>query len=185
MIKSYSEKEITKQWIFEALLYLIDQESYEKITITSITQKAGVPRSTFYRYFCEKDDILKEHIEFFYEEFAYEFKVNHLETVRDYVNFHFYFFKKNEKFFRALKKIHKEHIFFDYISDESLYMHFPIEDRYYVLYQAVSFCSIIFSWVIANGPLKEKEMVDLVMSFLSQDTLKKILPIFLKRHQKL
>lgn len=50
-------------YIQEALLQLIQQKEYEKITITDIAKRAGVTRISFYRNFESKDDILKQALE--------------------------------------------------------------------------------------------------------------------------
>lgn len=55
------QSERSKQWIADALLILIKDKPYKKITIKDITEKAGVSRLTFYRNFESKEDILKFH----------------------------------------------------------------------------------------------------------------------------
>ena len=52
----------TRSWIFQALMVLMDEKPYEKITISDITEKAGIARQTFYRNYDEKDDVVFEHI---------------------------------------------------------------------------------------------------------------------------
>ncbi|HFI0795369.1 TPA: TetR/AcrR family transcriptional regulator [Streptococcus suis] len=52
-----------QDYIQEALLQLIQQKEYEKITITDIAKRAGVTRISFYRNFESKDDILKQALE--------------------------------------------------------------------------------------------------------------------------
>ncbi|WP_273400316.1 TetR/AcrR family transcriptional regulator [Traorella massiliensis] len=185
MIKTYAEKEITKGWIYDALISLINEMSYEKITITSICKKAGVPRSTFYRYYFDKDDVLKQHVQYFYEEMSYEMKQLNEVSIKKYIYYHLLFFKKNEKYFKSLSMIHKEHIFFDYISDKNLYFNFSDLEKDKVIFQAIALSSIIFNWVISKSKLNEKEMVNLIMLYISKDTLKMILPIFLNAHSKL
>jgi AcrR family transcriptional regulator len=51
----------TRSWIFEALMVLMDKKPYEKITISDITEKAGIARQTFYRNYDDKDDVLYEY----------------------------------------------------------------------------------------------------------------------------
>jgi AcrR family transcriptional regulator len=40
---------------------LMDKKPYDKITISDITEKAGIVRQTFYRNYDEKDDVLYEY----------------------------------------------------------------------------------------------------------------------------
>ena len=42
----------------QVLFKLMDGYGYEKISVTDIVKKAGVGRSTFYRYFKSKEDVI-------------------------------------------------------------------------------------------------------------------------------
>ncbi len=48
----------TKEYVYEALCLLLKKFKYQKITISMIIKKSGVGRTTFYRHFYTKDDIL-------------------------------------------------------------------------------------------------------------------------------
>lgn len=48
----------TRRRLKEALLQLIEERSYDGITIEDITEKADVGRSTFYSHFNSKEDLL-------------------------------------------------------------------------------------------------------------------------------
>jgi len=48
----------TRRRLKEALLQLIEERSYEDITIEDITEKADVGRSTFYSHFTSKEELL-------------------------------------------------------------------------------------------------------------------------------
>jgi AcrR family transcriptional regulator len=52
----------TRSWIFEALMILMDEKPYEKITVSDITEKAGIARQTFYRNYNDKDDVVFEYV---------------------------------------------------------------------------------------------------------------------------
>ena len=45
--------------IAQCLLDMITKENFEDITITELCQRAGVPRNTFYRYFANKEAVLR------------------------------------------------------------------------------------------------------------------------------
>ena len=51
--------DMMRGYMADALLMLMAKKDYANITISEITQKAGVNRSTFYRNFISKDDIIK------------------------------------------------------------------------------------------------------------------------------
>jgi AcrR family transcriptional regulator len=46
-----------------ALLELISEKGYKKISITDITDRAGLSRPTFYLHYKSKDDILMDHLD--------------------------------------------------------------------------------------------------------------------------
>jgi AcrR family transcriptional regulator len=52
----------TKGWIFEAIMLLMDEKPYRKITVQDITGKAGIARQTFYRSYDGKDDAVFEYL---------------------------------------------------------------------------------------------------------------------------
>ena len=62
--KSKSNRQVqrTKSWIFEAVMLLMDEKPYDKITVSDITEKAGIARQTFYRNYNDKDDVVFEYI---------------------------------------------------------------------------------------------------------------------------
>ena len=51
----------TKQNVVNSLLTLLDEKPMDDITISELTQKAGISRMTFYRNYSSKEDILSEH----------------------------------------------------------------------------------------------------------------------------
>jgi len=60
----------TRDWIFGALLSLLDEKKYEDIKIANITEKAGVARQSFYRNYEGKDDIVSKFIETLFAEYG-------------------------------------------------------------------------------------------------------------------
>lgn len=53
-----SREALAPGYIMEALLILMESMSYHSISISAICQKAGVARTTFYRNFSSKEDML-------------------------------------------------------------------------------------------------------------------------------
>ena len=61
MAKDSGPRSAAADYIYEALVELMDKKPYDQITITDITKKAGVSRMAYYRNYKDKDDILIEH----------------------------------------------------------------------------------------------------------------------------
>ncbi|MDO4170050.1 MAG: TetR/AcrR family transcriptional regulator [Lachnospiraceae bacterium] len=53
-------KRLTKECIQTALIYLMGQQPFEKITITSIIKRSGVSRAGFYRNYSSKEEVLQD-----------------------------------------------------------------------------------------------------------------------------
>jgi len=52
----------SRLWMRTALLELISEKGYKKITITDITDRAGLSRPTFYLHYKSKDEILVDYL---------------------------------------------------------------------------------------------------------------------------
>jgi AcrR family transcriptional regulator len=84
-------REMTKTYIAQSLILLMQKKPYADISISEITVRAGVNRSTYYRNFNSKEDIVK----FYINEIDYEYR---------------HVFNKNEPY-----KIHLERLFTHYL----------------------------------------------------------------------
>ena len=99
----------------QALLELLEKKDIEFITVTEITNKAGVNRSTFYLHYDNIDDLLEETISYINKEFIISFnsnttpKINSKESAflitDDQLIPYLNFCKKNK---RILKLVHKK-----------------------------------------------------------------------------
>lgn len=64
-------KSLTRQYIKTALLYLMKQTAFDKITVTSIINRAGVSRAGFYRNYASKEEVLEDISSGIYEKLMY------------------------------------------------------------------------------------------------------------------
>lgn len=51
---------LTRECLQTALIYLMNDKPFEKITITELVKRSGVSRTAFYRNYQTKEDILDE-----------------------------------------------------------------------------------------------------------------------------
>ena len=58
MRRKSTTSEMMKSYIIEALLILMSEKEFQSITVEEIVAKAGVNRSTYYRHFNGKDDVI-------------------------------------------------------------------------------------------------------------------------------
>lgn len=57
------QKQLTKDSILGALLIIMDKKEFKKISISEVSQKAGVSRMAFYRNYEILEDVLMEHLD--------------------------------------------------------------------------------------------------------------------------
>ena len=89
-----------------ALLQLMKYKSFHQITITEIVKVAGVSRSSFYRNFTSKEQMLFTYISTLYHDFFQMEEVlqqvNSLEEIQDFLIPRFRFIKQHQSIFTAL-----------------------------------------------------------------------------------
>jgi AcrR family transcriptional regulator len=64
----------TQQMLFDALVALVVEKGYEKITIQDITDRANVARTTFYLHFRDKEDLLINGIKAIFDQYLHEIR---------------------------------------------------------------------------------------------------------------
>ena len=161
----------TKSWIFEALMLLMDEMPYSKITVSDISEKAGIARTTFYHNYDEKDDVLYEYliktintellnIEKIRESkkniivlmFDYHFMIKHqknLKKILSIADIENRIYRDLQKFPMSLIESYKGKL----SSDEYLI------GRYKLCYQITGCLKVIFDWFINDMPLPVENIV--------------------------
>ena len=69
-----SKKQLTKEYIIQSLFILMKTKDYTDITIQDITNKAGVNRSTYYRNFSCKENIIETFFNKIMDDYLEEYK---------------------------------------------------------------------------------------------------------------
>lgn len=169
----------TKEWIFEALLLLLETTPYDQIKITSITKKAGVARQTFYRNYKSKDDIIIQYFDEIFKERLTIIKkwqdIHENDVLADLL---FAQLKKhresllkvinavpdcllNERFEELIKYLvnlyNKEHTNTDKLKE----LHF----KYSIKYQIAGGFTILVDWLKNDMPLSFEEMRTIMSEF--------------------
>ncbi|MDO5294492.1 MAG: TetR/AcrR family transcriptional regulator [bacterium] len=99
-----------KEYIIESFLLLLQENKYEQITIGEITVKAGVNRSTYYRHFNSKDDIICAYFENLLVDYMDNAFVPDLSALEDYLLPLFTIMYKNKKELMCIHKSGHSHL---------------------------------------------------------------------------
>lgn len=170
----------SRKLIMQALLLLMQEKEYEKITVTELAGKAKLVRKTFYRNFKSKDEVLEEFIEHLlqlYIRFLVSAnEINQYEMIRTY----FIFWKnyaailklmaKNNLLPLILKKYRELYPLLleqfgsktadDVIGDD-------IKDAYKNAYTLAGYWMLLCKWIERDFKETPEEMADFTAQFLS------------------
>ncbi len=142
----YALEEYSRYYIVQALFKLMNERVYDKISVTDITQKAGVGRATFYRYFKCKEDVIEYYFAHNTKEFLFEqryyprCKADYIKIARDV----FAKFQKNKECFKLIRRAHLEYLYLDFLNKKMVDT-FKEEYPDKSLYRPYLFAGMIFN----------------------------------------
>lgn len=94
----------TKRCIIDALLHLIENDKFDEITVTQITQEADIARRTFYLNFNSKYEVIECYIDILYKEYVEDVLKYGDRFFEHDVNQFFEFWKKHSELLFLLEK---------------------------------------------------------------------------------
>jgi AcrR family transcriptional regulator len=162
----------TKSWIFEALMLLMDEKPYNKITVSDIADKAGVARPTFYRNYDDINDVVYDYLmntfstELLNEEkddkqdtivliFDNKYMIKHqknLKKILSTADIENRIFRDLQKYPMSLIERYKKRL----SADEYLIC------RYKICYQITGSLRILFDWFINNMPMPIEKLIPML-----------------------
>lgn len=105
--------EQSKMKIANALLAIMEQYHFKEITITQLSQEAGLSRKTFYRLFADKEDILSYIFNNLYIECLEQMKSHNTQNYWDVVQCYFNFWEERKMLLHIFKQNHLLSVLFE------------------------------------------------------------------------
>lgn len=170
----------SKQYIKKALILLLEEKTFEQISISDITRKAGINRGTFYLHFKDKYDMLMQFKEELLSNLYTMLNKGSIET--DHYNIlvnTFSYLKSDFEFIQALSKISSisfSKTIKDFVLDFILEFpkaktviaeHYAIPYHYAIQVYLASIESLISYWVATGGNESPQEMTDIISKVLT------------------
>ncbi|MPW27028.1 TetR family transcriptional regulator [Alkalibaculum sp. M08DMB] len=142
------EKKLCDKLLFDALSSLLQFNTIDKLTVSDIIKEAGVSRSTFYRYYCDKHDLLNSNYEKILENTLYRFK----EGVKweDAVYSIYHVIKINLKLFQNAFKSSDVNSLKNYIFNMSRTFHLEILEKNGVNIREWKNIKVLESYIYGN-----------------------------------
>lgn len=110
---THPNNQFVKECIMEALLQLMQTHEYDAITITDITQRAGVSRMSYYRNYGSKDEILMDYMYQIIREYAKELDVSNIRNgfqTYDHILYSLKYLQKYKEYVLCLLKANRSQI---------------------------------------------------------------------------
>lgn len=170
MEKQISYQDSIKEALVISLIKLMKEKNFNQITIQELVKKAGVGRSSFYRHFDSKEDILCYHIKELFD--VTQLNVNPYTdgNLKPHMIKQFHLWKQNKDFIFILKKNNLLYLLFKQatvnVKENIDFLHL-----YKNPYQAVFFSSasvgVVIQWIENDFKESEEELTDMFIYLMS------------------
>ena len=164
----------SQKWIFAAFADLLASIPYGEISVCMICRRAGIDRRTFYRYFDNKEDVLKSYLDTTYNEYADEIRAMDSTDKTEYVERFFSFWNEEHvAIINALRRDGLLHLAFS--SDNRYFMEVEdilagklgrTVDRYARLFCDGGLISVFLAWIAGGRVESPKEMAAILAKML-------------------
>lgn len=170
-LRQYNEElnNLTKESLQTALISLLADKPYEKISVTDICKKAGVSRMSYYRNFESKDEILQK----LADEYFNKIKVGLLEREEKGCHYEWYldFFREVKEDPERMKLLLKADSIIHFMGGvDSILVKIKDADtpegHYRLLAKEGGFYTIVSNWVYDGMKESPEEMAELCLKIL-------------------
>lgn len=173
MEKQNESNLLTKECIVTALLRLMQEKKYESISITDITNLAGVSRMAYYRNYKSKDEILIKYLLDQKERLVRDIGGRRADDLREIIKYGAMFFQDNAAVIHAIYEAGLAHNLSG-ILEECIYDYFPIvattsEGRYAVHFYVGAVFSVFRLWFDQGMLESADEISDLIYRLINND----------------
>lgn len=165
---------LTKECILTALLRLMDEKSYQNISITDITHLAGVSRMAYYRNYSSKEDILLKHLEDEEQRIISSVNGQKVPSIKDIIYYVSYFIQENSKVIKAIYSAGLTHKLTDMLN-ERIYNYFPVsnqstEGKFAVRFYVGAILSVYRYWIDTGMQEPAESVAEIVCKLIDQDS---------------
>lgn len=172
--KKNAENLIVRESIFSALMQLMSKKAFEDITVTEITQRAGVSRMGYYRNYNDKKDILVAHLDDLFEHYWSQIQTkpqNDFQSACLYFNY----FRKNRLFLMNLleagltQMIFERHDYYLQTIFKDLYKDVSLEsksEKYIVGFLSGGLLKVLIAWARDGMVESTEDMAEIVCELM-------------------
>ncbi len=164
----------SKKCFFESLIKLSKEKDYNEIQISDICKEAGYNRSTFYRTYSSKDDLLADGFITFYVNEYYSM-VKNGSFGNDYIKnatLLFSYIRSHSEIFLLMHKAQLDYKMFKMFSNVfPLARDYGKDQLYYIYFQANGYLAVITEWLIHGMRESDEYMGNLIAEIIEKSTI--------------
>ena len=161
-------KRSPREAITQALVELMDEKPFESISITEVVQRAGVGRSSFYRHFSGKKDVLLQHLNVLFD-WPRDYGPDREHDMEDYLLMWFQDVKRDRAFFETLQRNGMLELIYTQLASNIQY-NLETYDLKLHKYQPIFFMgaavAVIIAWIEGGFEESEEEINEIFLSIL-------------------
>lgn len=160
-----------KLCIAEALLSLLKEQDLSSIHIKDLVKKAGVSRTSYYRHFTTKEEILSYYMEYVLEQYIQTIDRKKNAPFRSYEHIldSLIFFKQYKDFALCLYKSNLTYILMnslnDYIRKQPTFDDSRPVPSYSLYYYAGALYNVYMQWILNNTKESPEELAKIIARF--------------------
>ncbi len=172
--KDNSQNQLVKDCIFESLMILMKKKEFKNITITDITNKAGVSRMAYYRNYNYKEDIIITYLDKLFEQYLSEIENYKDHNIYQFAYNFFSYFSRQESMILTLIKANMQTLLLNRF-DKYLYLLLndifnkntkKITKKYDIDFLSGGLYKILIHWIEDGKRESNEEMATLFCNFL-------------------
>lgn len=159
-IKINEKSEFTRKCIGEAIIILLKNTEFSRLKISDIVKKAGVSRTTFYKYYTTPYSVLKDYLNLMVSEYILKGKNIGQDSFfnYDHIIFSFNFFDQYAEFFLTLSNNKLHSVLLDGIN-EFMISHLK-PDKSISMYKLYSYAGALLNSFLKWEENGKKEKVE-------------------------
>lgn len=162
------------KWLVDALLKLMESKPYSKVSIKDICNEADLSRQTFYKFFENKDDIIRFHIQECYKEMMETLSSCEQPSLNDVTKYMAEAFQNHHKFIKLIISQNLEYLLAEEIANlitvfaENINPSSPKTDRRYEnAFLTGAIANTVICWFKDPCPPSADEIAKLLSEILA------------------
>lgn len=171
MQKENRRTKMTKMLFRTALVELMQEKSFSKITVKEICDRADLNRTTFYKHYNDQEDILDEiESDLIERSIAYMKNVSREEGTVAMIEAYLHYVKENAVLFRVMfSGLGNDNRIFSYTSNVLQHLQSnlpdygtPVQEHYILSFIMNGSFRIILTWIDSDFDIPERELARLI-----------------------